>query len=332
MDLEISFDQIIAMLLDESRALQPATLFRLSNLDPDELALLRKSWTEIPLERRRSLAAEMNLAAEEDLLLAFEPVAQVGLDDSDPDVRRNCVEILWQDDTPALQERFTEMMEGDEDYQVRASAASALAHFVWLGELEEISAERLNALVDRLIQVAGGDDHPLVRRRALETLGFSIRPEVPNLIEDAYGAEDEEWVASSLLAMGRSANQRWTRDVLDMLEHESALVRQEAARAAGELEISEATAALLDMLQEDEEEVRQAAIWSLSQIGGDEISEVFYDLIDQAEDEEEFELLEAALDNLAFTENVLTFSMFDFEEIDPEERTGPNGSLGDDTD
>ena len=58
--------------------------------------------------------------------------------------------------------------------------------------------------------------------------------------------------------------------------------------------------------------MRSASIWSLSQIGGEGARQSLEWLLDQAEDYGEINLLEAALDNLAFTEDIELHSLFNF--------------------
>jgi HEAT repeat protein len=99
-----------------------------------------------------------------------------------------------------------------------------------------------------------------------------------------------------------------------MLESKFPLLRTEAARAAGELEIPEAVGLLMEMLQDPIEEARTASIWSLSQIGGDEVRETLEQLYDEAQEDEELEFIESALENLAFTEGVKIMPLFDFPE------------------
>ncbi len=90
-------------------------------------------------------------------------------------------------------------------------AASTLGKFVYLGELEELHPKTLTAVEERLLKLATGKDETLVRRRALESLGFSSRGEVTALIEDACEQKDDDWLATALFAMGRSVDQQWTR-------------------------------------------------------------------------------------------------------------------------
>jgi HEAT repeat protein len=120
--------------------------------------------------------------------------------------------------------------------------------------------------------------------------------------------------------MGRSANERWKSQVLARLDDLRPVVRAEAAGAAGELELQEATKPLLKMLRDDDDDVRTAAIWSLSQIGGERVAEALEILLEKTEDEDEAELLEDALDNLAFTIDMRNFTLLDIpeDEIDPD--------------
>ncbi len=88
----------------------------------------------------------------------------------------------------------------------------------------------------------------------------------------------------------------------------------EAARAAGELEASQATTQLLGLLDDHDDGVREAAIWALSLVGGRGVKEALQNLIDEVEDESEVDLLESALDNLAFTEDMASFSLLELDE------------------
>jgi HEAT repeat protein len=151
----------------------------------------------------------------------------------------------------------------------------------------------------------------------LESLGYSSRPEVITLIESAFHREDPNWQASALYAMGRSADDRWTEDVLHSLVNDDDRIRRAAVQAAGELAIGLARPILLKMLAEEEDaDVTSAVIWSLSQIGGEDVRTYLENLLDQTDDDDQIEFLEDALDNLAFTEDLARFDLLAF---DPED-------------
>ncbi len=79
----------------------------------------------------------------------------------------------------------------------------------------------------------------LLRRRAIESLGYSSNPEIDELIRKAYNESDKKMVASAIFAMGRSANETWKDIVISNLQNNSVDIQVEAVRAAGELELDD---------------------------------------------------------------------------------------------
>lgn len=312
---EIPFIEVIQALLDENSPLQPRFVYRLSDLGSSDLTELERNWERVPAWRRQALMEDIENLGESDFLLSFERVSRLALTDGDPRVRELAVRTLWDYESEDLVPVFLNLMESDAILDVRAAAASALGKYIYLGELEELAESLLHEVEERLLKVAGGSDLSLVRRRSLEAMGFSAHPRVPELIEQAYRSGNNDWIASALFAMGRSANSRWIPQVLEMLDHDFPAVRMEAARAAGELEAGQALSALLQLLTDEDDEVRAAAIWSLSQLGGQGVREALEMMYEETRDDEEAELLEAALDNLDFTEEMSFFStLMDIED------------------
>jgi HEAT repeat protein len=316
---EIPFQRLLDALLDTETPLNPRYLYRLSDLEAPELEQLRSAWPKIPTWRRQALLEDIEELNQTDLLLSFESLGRFALEDEDARVRLLAVQILWESEETSLIPIFLSMMATDSDSQVRAASATALGRFVYAGELEEIPQRTLKKIEDALLGIVIGNDAVEVRRSALESLGYSSREEVPPLLEQAFASDDKFWKASALFAMGRSANPRWAPTILEMLHSNLPLLRSEAARAAGELEIAEAVEPLLELLDDPDDDTRQASIWSLSQIGGEGVRETLQNLYDEAEDEQELELLESALDNLTFNEGLQLMPMFDFPEAEDEE-------------
>ncbi len=325
-DEKVPFQQVLDALLDETRPFPPIYLHRFSDLEPRYLNELRARWNQVPVSRRRALLEDLEELADVDTLMNFDDLARFSLKDLDPQVRALSIRLLWEAEDKKLVPIFTQMMEEDMDYQVRAAAANALGSFVFLGELEEIPEDLLHQVEDNLIKVTSGEDHPLVRRRALESLGYSSREEVVPLLQEAYDRGNPEWLASALYAMGRSADKRWSGDVLRMIDNPNSTVREEAVRAAGELELATAREILIQIVEEDEDDiVRMAAVWSLSQIGGGLVRPFLERLVEETEDEEEADLIEEALDNLSFTEDMNAFELLDIDFDDDDDIPG-NGS------
>jgi HEAT repeat protein len=308
----ITFKEVVTALLDNNRPFSPRYLHKFSDISPTDLEALKKIWLQINLDRRVALLEDLEELAEADTLVSFDEVARFALNDPDARVRTTAIRLLWESDDIRLVPVFTKMMVEDNEEIVRAQAASAIGLFVYVGELEAIPSFSHHQIEDALLKVLNGPDTPLVRRRALESLGFSSREEVPDLIRKAYNESDPQWLASALFAMGRSADEEWEDSILKNLDHSNPDVQVEAIRAAGQLELKSAREDLLKMLEDFEDmdiEQRAALVWSLSQIGGDGVREALDQLYDNIEDEDEGEFIEEALDNLSFTDSGGDLSM-----------------------
>lgn len=317
----ILIQQVIDALRDESKVFPAHYLHRLSDLTPVDAGEIKKIWSSISPRRRTALLEDLEQLGEADDILCFEDVCRIALKDDLPVVRSLAVQILSTYELPDLIPGFLTMMEKDRNSEVRATAAEALGSYIYMGELDKLSSRVFHRIVDSLIRVATGSDEKLVRRRALEALGYSSREEIPPLIDKAYAMKDIDWQISALIAMGRSADDRWGPQVLEHLDDIRPVVRAEAATAAGEIELEAATRPLLKLLRDDDDDVRTAAIWSISQIGGERIAEALEALLDHTKDEDEAELIQDALDNLAFTEGVRKFDLLDIpkDEADDED-------------
>ncbi len=318
---EYDFSEIKQALLNEQAPFPPALMYFFSDIMEDELEQLKRIWSQVTIQRRRGLLEDMESLSENDTLLFFDPVAMMCLIDEDPVARATAIRLLWQSQNEALVPLFLKMMTEDPEAIVRAAAATSLGNFVYMGELDEIRESTYQEILDRLIQTHLSSDDVLVRRRALESLGYASHPEVPNLIEKAYQDTDDEWLQSALFAMGRSYDHRWDDAVIRMIDHPDLLVRYEAVRAAGELELSEARELLFDLLEEgtDDDDLYFAAIWSLTKIGGDGVRSLIEMSLEETEDADEIQFLEEALENLDFTEQMNMFDMMYVEKDDPED-------------
>ena len=316
---EIPFQTLIDALLDEETPFNPLYLYRLSDLDTEELHQFIETWPRLPLWRRQALLEDLEELGSEDMLLSFESIGRYVISDDDPLVRRLAVQMLWEFDSYDLINIFLQLLQSDPDPGVRAAAASGLGQFVYLGELDQLPREKSSDLEDHLLGTILNDRSDMVRSRALESFSYSGRPEVSELIETAFASNDHQLMASALLAMGRSMDSRWKKTVQSMLNSKIPALRAEAARAAGELQCKEAILTLVELSEDSEEIVRAAAIWSLSEIGGDQARHTLEKLFRDADNDQDEDFLEVALDNLAFTDGLQPFSLFDFPEDDPED-------------
>jgi len=313
-----TFQKVLDALLSEGAEFPRHYLKEFSDIGPVELQSLLDVWPRIKPRRKLTLFEELKSLAEADTLVSFDDLARAFLTDPDPHVRTHAVRLLDESEDPKLAAIFLDMLKNDEHVDVRAEAASVLSLFVDMGELEEIPEQLYHQVEDALLATANGRDDARVRRAALESLGYSSRAEVVTLIDSAFHREDPSWRASAIIAMGRSADDRWEDEITTSLISEDNDVKRVAVQSAGELGLKSARLVLIRLLEEeDDDELTHAAIWSLSQIGGEDARTYIETLLDQTEEDEEdqIEFLEEALDNLAFTEDL---DRFELMAIDPD--------------
>ena len=313
-----SFQSVLDALVSDRKEFPRRYLQEFSDIGPLELKTVLDVWPQVKPGRKLTLLEELGVLADTDTLVSFDDFARALLTDPEPEVRTRAIRLLDEYEDPKIVPSYLDMLQNDPDINVRVAAANALRLFVDLGELEEIPENVYHEVENALLASAASEDDVRIRRAALESLGYSSRPEVTTLIDSAFHRADPAWQASSLVAMGRSADNRWDEEVLRSLVHVDDRVRKAAVQAAGELSLKSARTILLKMLgEEEDDQILSAVIWTLSQIGGEDVRTYLENLLDALEeDDEQIAFLEEALDNLAFTEDL---DRFDLLAVDPDE-------------
>lgn len=317
----IPFQKVLDILLDKSKEIPHRYLSEFSDIQPAALQSFLEVWPRIELDRKLLLLDRLNARVNEDTLVCFDDLGRALLADNEPQVRIHAMRLLVECEDYRLVPIYIDLLSTDSNVAVRAEAASMLGIFVQFGEFDDIPDKVHHQIEDVLLEALNGEDDPVVRRRALEALGFSSRDEVPVLIESSFNRQDPDWQASAIFAMGRSNDQRWADHVLRTIASEDRQVRLAAVQAAGELELALARPLLLRLLEDEfDEAIAGAAIWSLSQIGGEDVRLYLQNLLDNIEDDDEqVAFLEEALDNLAFTEDMASFDLLAFDADEPDE-------------
>ena len=310
-----SFQTVLDALLDSKKDFPRGYLIQFSDIGTLELKTLQDVWSRVGLSRKLTLLEGLASLADEDTLVNFDDFARSLLNDPDAAVRIHALRLVSESEDTKLIPQILTMLKKDADVNVRVASALTLGMFVAQGELEKISESAYSEVKAGLLESARGEDETRVRRQALESLGYTSNEDVVKLIESAL-KKDSDWQASALIAAGRSADGRWEDDILRSLVDEDERIRIAAVQAAGMLSLKSARTILLNMLaeiEEEDEEIANAAIWSLSQIGGEDVRTFLEALLDQTEDEDAIEILEEALDNLSFTEDLDRFELMAFD-------------------
>ena len=295
-------------LRQNGEGLDQALLCYLSSLNVEEAERVGHVWPDLPTALRLELTSRLVKMAEADFTLSFGAVFRIAMRDEDPEVRTVAIEGLWEDEDVRLVPLLVQRLAEDDSVRVRAAAAQSLGRFILLGELGKIRPKPRTMAYTALLQaLQAQDEHTQVRRRALESLAYVCNETVIASIREAYGSRSEKFRISAVFAMGRSADTRWDQEVQQELFSTNPEMRYEAARACGELQLSEAVGMLEELTEDTDAEVQQTAIWALGQVGGErarEILEYYCHVGDEAlrsaaEDAlDEFEFLHGDLEDL----------------------------------
>ena len=320
MTSKLSFQNVLDHLSNSNKDIPHSHLKFYSDLDPKSIKLFLDVWTRVEPTRKLVLLDQLLSYLDSDTIVSYEEIGRVLLDDPDAGVRTRAIRLLVESDDPKLADKLIDIFLHDAEFAPRLEAVQLLGEFILLGELDKVNQSLQRRMEDALIGLVRSEEDSTLRKRALESLSFSSRPEIAALIESAFERIDPAWIASALRAMGRSHDERWKENVVSMLLDEDSIIKFAAVEAAGQLIIEEAVPILLQILDDEEEpeDVATAAIWALSQIGGDDARTYLVALIDQTEDEDLVEFLEDALENLNFTEE---FNKFDLLTLDEDDET-----------
>jgi hypothetical protein len=314
---QVPFEKILDALLDEERIFPAGYLHHFSDMELEQINQINKIWPYIQPTRKQALLEDLETLASKDTLMCFDNLAINLLADEDPTIRMLAIRLLWECENPKLIPIFLEILKNDPSRFTKAEAAAVLGLFIYMGEVDKISPQTLKMIEDELIQQAGEGSDSLITRKAIESLGFSSREEVNRLISAAYSSDDPEMVISAFIAIGRSNNTIWKKEVLAGLRHDNELVRLEAIQAAGNLGLESSHPILMELLEElDDPDLIKAAMWSLSQIGGEGVRDKIEELHVYLDPEDDA-FIDEVLENLNLTEEMASFGFMEIN-ADPE--------------
>lgn len=286
--------------------MRAAELASLSDVVPAELQESAAAWQHASPTRRRALLAELRTLAEDNIEYNFKNVFLFALGDPDPEVRQAAVDGLWEEESPLVLDRLQVILFSDTSADVRTAAATALSRFAYQGAVGDLSASRAEQLQEvlrrSLLEAPDGGDLQL---RLLEALAYyEDEPVVQEYIARLHREGDEDEQAAALLSMGRTLDPRWGATVREELDNQSPSLRFHAARAAGDLGLTEAVPSLSRMAEDEEEdpEVRGNAVWALGQIGTRPALDVLRGVAG-GDNEELREAAEEALGEAVYAEN-----------------------------
>jgi len=169
--MSLPVEEIIADLASIEQPLRNSKLVDLSNLNSEELGLLKQAWASIEPERRRQIIYRLVEMAEDNFELDFDGIFRNCLKDSDAEVRGKAVEGLWESEDTSLINPFINLLEQDSSVNVQVAAATALGKFAMLAELNKLRSCHTSKICETLLAVISDENRGVeVRRRALEAV------------------------------------------------------------------------------------------------------------------------------------------------------------------
>jgi HEAT repeat protein len=302
----MEFSEYLRQLRDPASQLSVAGLQHLHDLSSEQAEELRSAWQEIDGERRQEVVCQLIELAEDNVELNFDAAFFTALDDPEADIRAAAVRGLWEYEGRDLIGRLLQLLEKDEEPEVRAEAALALGRFVLMfefGNLRERHFQKVEEGLRRTLDDELEEDE--VQARALEAIGACARPWVREAILEAYESDAPHRRVSALHAMGRSCEPRWLPTLIDELSSENPEMRYEAAMALGSLADKRAVSDLAPLINDPDPEVKEATIAALGQIGGSDVKSLLRPLL-QAPSPSIQEAAAAALAEASFVEDPLS--------------------------
>jgi HEAT repeat protein len=315
---EIKFDiDALQQYLEDSENNPSVDFFeQFSDLTDTDWLAFQDVWKNGSIQRKLDFFEALNDTAEENTLVSYEALGMNLLNDPLPAVRKGAIELLWESEDYRFADILLNIAKDDSDISVQIAAVQALGTFIYLGELDKFSWEKKENIEDYLLEVLQSDEIEYKRQKALESLGYSSLDEISEFIQEAIDRNDQEWLLSAMITIGRTIDEQWIPFILENLDHQDGDVQLEAIRAAGELEIDAAVEFLISLI-EDADEISDdyftTIIWALSQIGGEKAIELIHTLLDNAENENDIEFLETALDNLEIKQGAGDLDFFSFD-------------------
>ncbi len=298
-----SLESYLKDLRDTEKPLVVSKLVNLSDLSREEMQTFVGAWAAIDVARRRQIVGMMVELAEDNFELDYDEIFRLCLGDGDGEVRAKAIEGLSECEERSLLDPLIGLLLGDLDGSVRAAAAVALGTFAMLAEFGELPAHDADKVEKALLTAFNNKKEQIdVRCRALEAISMLSKPQVEDMIRQAYQSDDLEFRAGALCAMGRTCNSDWLSILFQELSSPYPQLRFEAARACAELEAEKAVPRLIELIHDSDAQVQISAIEALGRIGGREAKQALQECLDSADDAIS-EAAEGALDEMKFWED-----------------------------
>ena len=315
-EIIVPFEDILTSIFSEEMG-PIHLLYRLSDMDEEQLAQFLTQWQSAPDDRRQVIVRHLADISEENFVVDFSPIFRISFEDPNALVRIAALDGLWDSTDSTLVEPILRLLNSDPALEVRVAAAKASAHFLLLAEWDQIRDINSPQIIKSLYETYVDPMTELSLKCAvLEAMGPATSPTVSRLIEDAYEGFVPELQLSAVFAMGTSADPRWISIILDEMESPNEEMRAEAARAAGLIGLNQAIPQLAELAYDDDLDVAIVAVTSIAQIGGDEADNILNALLGDPRSDHLHKAIEDAMEESIWLDGELPLFPWSEDDLD----------------
>ena len=272
----------------------------LSGLNRVDATELLATWDEWPVDVVRDTVRRLGEMVAADGGVEFDELFSLCLTNDDAEIRECAVVALTGNGDSRLVAAFSGLLRNDPVEAVREKSVLALGAYADFAEAGRLSPHRLRR-VRATLEDATDDASLRVAGAAL--IAYAALPDdsPTEQIEswcDRFG-EDAVPMSFAFAAMGSSSERHWFPDVVQALDHPSALVRVSATVAFGQLANADDDLGYLEVqLDDDSLEVQMAAVTALGMIGTSDAREMLAVAIEDTPEPSVREAAESALRRL----------------------------------
>ena len=315
-----NFDNVLQMVRDDPKLVFGRYARMLSDLSAEKAAKLGAVLEGLTPERRAAFYQGMKETHHESFEYDFSPIAKIGLEDADGEIRADAIEILGLEDSRETGARILDAARSDPSEKAQITAIDVLGQYMLeddLGGTIPVDRKKLREALEKLIE----NKSAAVRRAAVVAYAVSETKRVNEIIRGYLAGNDRDELIAALRAISISMNDEFSESVLELLEHDDEEIVIEAIRAAGALQLKEALPALFEMISRFDRitpDLLLAAVAAVAEIGDETLGEAAVDM-----DDEITEAVDDCIDTLNMT---LYMGPFDEDEEEEGTRKAPRKS------
>ncbi len=303
-----SFSTVLDAIRNDPSAVFGTFARALSDLSADKLALLKPVLAEMDSRKKATFFRSMDECSEENYIYDYTPIAMLGAEDPDGEVRTASIHILAAEDSREIGRLMLDLAQNDPCETAQIAAIQVLGQYMFEANLDNSIPVPPEKLIDTLSALI---DSPLkaVRRAAVVAYALSGEKRVKDIISAYLAGNDPDELNAALTAVHLSMADDWNDSVLELLTHENDEVRGSAFRTAGTLQLKEALPELYNVIADFDRvppHLLVAAAEAVAEIGDEDSLDVLETLGEAAVDldHEITEAIDDCIDTLNITINM----------------------------